>query len=84
MAAISCRGGCLPLAIETGRLQTPKIRFSCCLCIHCNSGDIDMMLRIFHISVVLYCKNYNNICLSMFKYVPNLIPTFFPYLARFS
>ena len=40
MAAI--RGGCLPLAIETGRLKTPKIPLSCCLCIHCNSGDIDV------------------------------------------
>ena len=39
MAAI--RGGCLPLAIETGRLQTPEIPLSCHLCIHCNSGDVE-------------------------------------------
>ena len=38
MAAI--RDSCLPLAIETGRLQTPKIPLSCHLCIYCNSGDI--------------------------------------------
>ena len=39
MAAIM--GDCLPLAIETGRLQTPKIPLSCSLCIHCNSGDVE-------------------------------------------
>ena len=39
MAAI--RGGCLPLAVETGRLQTHKISLSCCLCIHCNSNNVE-------------------------------------------
>ena len=52
MAAI--RGGCLPLAIETGRLQTPKIPLSCRLCIHCNSGNVDDLF--FN-----YFKKYNGI-----------------------
>ena len=77
MAAI--RGGCLPSAIKNGRLQTPKIPLSYHLCIHCNSANVE---DISHF--VFYCKKYNNICLSLFKYISNLILTFFPYLVRLS
>ena len=60
MAAI--KGGCLPLAIDTGRMQAPKIPLSCHPCIHCNSGNVE---DISHF--VLYCKKHNNICLSLFR-----------------
>ena len=39
MAAI--RGGCLPVAIETGRFHTPKVPLNDRLCIHCNQHAIE-------------------------------------------
>ena len=78
MAAI--RDGYLPLAIETGRLQTPKIPLSFRLCIHCNSGNVEDIHFLFFIvrSIIIL------VCPSLFKYISNLIPTFSPYLVRFS
>ena len=39
---------------------------------NCNSSNMED-ISLF----VLYCKKYNNICLSLFKYISNLIPTFY-------
>ena len=65
------RGGCLPLAIETGRLQSPKIPLSSRLCSHCAMDSVEDIPHF-----ILFCPKYNNIRKSLFLYMTNYFPSF--------
>ena len=60
----ACRGGCLPLAVETGRWRVPKLPLAERICQHCNSGDVE---DLFHF--ILFCTKYNSIRVDLFKYM---------------
>ena len=65
------RGGCLPLAIETGRYHAPKIPLSKRICIHCDSGEIEDIAHF-----ILFCNKYENIRISLFKFLTSIFLDF--------
>ena len=67
----SIRGGCLPLEIETGRYHAPKMPLSKRICIHCDSGEIEDIAHF-----ILFCNKYNNIWISLFKFLTSIFPDF--------
>ncbi len=63
------RGGCLPLAVETGRYHSPKIPLSDRLCDYCSSDAVE------DITHILFCTKYT-ICTALFlKNFLSLNPT---------
>ena len=52
----ACRGGCLPLAVETGRWHVPKLPLAERICQHCGSGDVEDLSHF-----ILFCNKYNQI-----------------------
>ena len=70
MAAI--RGGCLPIAIETGRFQTPKVPLNDRLCINCNQHAIEDIPHF-----ILFCTRYHVIRLELFNFIVSKFPSFY-------
>ena len=70
MAAI--RGGCLPIAIETGRFQTPKVPLNDRLCINCNQRVKEDIPHF-----ILFCTRYHVIRLELFNFIVSKFPSFY-------
>ncbi len=69
MAAI--RGGCLPLAIETGRYHSPKIPLSDRLCVYCSSDAVEDTTHF-----ILFCTKYTTLRTALFNHFSKIIPNF--------
>ena len=72
-------GGCLPISIETGRFQTPKVPLNDRLCINCNQHAIEdiPMLMI----VILFKQNHITLFISLLLFVFVIFVTHKPMVA---